>query len=789
MLEDDEGTLWLGSREGGVYRLQNDRITGKCQLPFEGLRAMLDDKEGHLWFATMRGIAKVTKRSFSEGEVTNYTTANGLPDNDLFFCLIDRENNLWFASRNRGLFKLSERNFYGFPFKGLDADLLNRSAVTDGRGHLFVASGEGLWEVWKDRHGSWQKFLHQPDRGGLSSYVYSVDIAGDGKLWVAYRESGLAGYALTAEPEKPASLSLISVLKSGRDLPHDPPKGAVLGVLIDRDDQLWCSLWGMGLVQVDLKARKQHGSYIDELGESTPQAVCQDLEGNIWVGTFRSGLFALKPQSGKYTQIRHFTPQDGLASDQVRSLVPRRNGELWIGSRFDGISIYKDGKFEKITTKDGLLNNAIWAMAEDDDGRVWIATSVGLQYTAPENSRRFFTHRRLTGTHVGAVGIFPGRQIVWSMSPEELTIYEYGHKNLEGAPPPVYITGLRVNGKERSVSGVMKFSHDENLCAFFFNGLSFKGGQPVQYKYRLLGLDDNWHGPTDQRAVTIASLHPGAYTFEVIAINAEGVESAAPASLAFTIQPPFWQRWWFIAFCVLIFGSILYAIHVVRLDRLLEIEKIRSRIATDLHDEIGAGLTHIGLLSEVTLRKTGLQSSVPPAGGLPHSSSEKAQELGSAMARVGEISRELSVAMSDVVWSINPKHDSVEALSHRLSAFAHEICKAKNIDLKFEVSEHISKMKLHPEIRRNLLLIAKEALHNMAKYSGSPAAIFKIDTNGRDMTVAVEDHGKGFDLNGSAKGNGLANMRSRAEKLGGKCEIISELGKGTRVTATVPYKN
>jgi hypothetical protein len=776
--------------------MQHGQITAKRKLPFGELRAMLDDKEGYLWFATPQGIVRATKQSFPEGDIVNYTVANGLTDNDLRFGLIDRENNLWFAGATRGLFKLSERNFYGFPFKGLDPDLLNRSAVVDKRGHLFIASGEGLWEVWKNRHGSWQKFLHHLERGGLSGNLHSLDIAADGRLWAAYRESGVAGYALTAEPEQPARLSLISALKSGRDLPYDPPRGVIVGILIDRDDQLWCSIWAMGLAQVDLKTRRLRGLYFEELTEKTPQDVCQDLDGNIWVGTFRAGLFALKPQAGKYAQTRQFTERDGLASDQVRSLVQRRNGELWIGSRFDGISIYKDGKFEKITTKDGLLNNAVWALAEDDEGRVWIATSVGLQYTAPDKSRRFFTHRRLTGRHAGAVGIIPGHQAVWSVSPEELTIYEYGHKNLEGAPPPVYVTGLRVNGEERSIAGDMKFSHDENLCTFFFNGLSFKGGQPVQYKYRLLGLDDSWHGPTDQRAVTFASLRPGAYTFEVIAINAEGVESVAPASLAFAIQPPFWQRWWFIALCVLGLGSILYGIHIVRLDRLLEIEKIRSRIAMDLHDDIGAGLTHIGLLSQVALHKKDVQQfqfnekerkSLTAAHEL-QAAVGAIHELGNSMERVGNVARELSTAMSDVVWSINPQHDSGEALQRRLSVFAHEICRAKGVGLTFEISGQMAAMKLHPELRRNLLLIGKEALHNAVKYSGSPSVSISIDRNGKDIVVAIADRGKGFEAGNSSKGNGLNNMRSRAKKLGGVCEIVSAPGQGTRVTARVPYK-
>ncbi|MFQ6116453.1 MAG: sensor histidine kinase [bacterium] len=144
--------------------------------------------------------------------------------------------------------------------------------------------------------------------------------------------------------------------------------------------------------------------------------------------------------------------------------------------------------------------------------------------------------------------------------------------------------------------------------------------------------------------------------------------------------------------------------------------------------------------------------------------------------------------MSDVVWSINPKHDSVEALLHRLAAFAHEICEAKGIQLKMDVSQQIARMRLLPELRRNLLLIAKEALHNAAKYSGSPSVNVTIDTNGQEITIVVEDHGRGFDVTDSNEGNGIANMRGRAEKLGGKFEIISEIGKGRRVMATVSYQ-
>lgn len=283
-------------------------------------------------------------------------------------------------------------------------------------------------------------------------------------------------------------------------------------------------------------------------------------------------------------------------------------------------------------------------------------------------------------------------------------------------------------------------------------------------------------------------MQPGQYVFEVTALTADGVESSAPATYAFTLLPPFWQRWWFIALVAVFCGAALYAIHIVRLDRVLAIERIRARIATDLHDEIGAGLTHIGLLSEMALQKSGAQPSAhfTATPGVPVR--EAVQELGDAMARVGGIARELSVAMSDVVWSINPKHDSLEALQRRIKVFAHEICSARNIALQFEVAPQIAQMKLHPEIRRNLLLIAKEAIHNMAKHAASPTLAVYFEANGKEVRVTIADQGRGFEVEKAKSGNGLFNLRTRAEKLGGKCEIISQLGQGTRVLASIPNK-
>ncbi|MGH7598700.1 MAG: sensor histidine kinase [bacterium] len=791
MFEDEDRTVWLGAANGFIYKLRDQRVVASQSIGAFEISGIVDDEEGNIWVAA-GGLLKIAKADFAKNEFTRYTTENGLPDNVLSSCFVDREHNLWLSSRRSGLLKLSEHHLTRFAFTGLNSrpDILNHTAVADTNGHLFVATEKGLWEMWKNRNGTWTKFLHElpelaarPEKKAFAHHT-SVAISQNGLLWHPLHGGGLAGYKITRQPQQPSRLTLVKKLIADRDLPEGNP----IGITIDRDNRLWYVIWQHGIVQLDLSTLKIRA----DLALNTPQDFLQDDAGRIWLGTFNEGIYVFEFENGAHRLRQRLGVNDSLASDRIRALLQRRNGEIWIGYRYDGISIYKNGKFETLTTKDGLLHNAVWALAEDTDGRVWIGTSAGVQQAAPDNYRKLFADSHWIGSFTEGVGVIAGEKTMWALSADELILYEYGRATRKSPPPPIYLTGVRVNGKESRLAGQsgLKFSYDENLCTMLFTGISFKGENSLRYKYRLLGLNDDWQEPTDQRAVTYASLQPGDYTFEVTAMNADGVESVAPAAFPFTISPPFWQRWWFMAFCAVILGSVLYAIHVVRLNRLLEIEKIRARIATDLHDDIGAGLTHIGLLSQVALQRSGApqnrehEASSPAAEQAP----SPPRELNQAMERVGNIARELSAAMSDVVWSVNPQHDSMAALQRRLRTFAHEICEAKGIALQFEVAERMTSVKLHPEIRRNLLLIAKEALHNAVKYSGSSSVSVKFLLNHKNILMEVVDAGKGFEVAQAKNGNGLANMRTRAEKLGGRFEIVSELGKGTRIQLIAPIK-
>lgn len=793
-VEENNGTLWLGSSNGMVYQLRLDSVIAVHKSSEHYIRDMLDDGEGFLWLTTWKGIIKIQKKNFPNGEIVQYGAENGLSDADLFDCLIDREGNLWYGHVRDGLIKLSKRHIYTFDRRPTLGEGKTQPAIVETTKHLFVNADDGLWEFWKPRKGGWQRFLHPLSEIRKNGDWFSVCADNKGRVWLAVQGHGLYGYEVIPREDRPSALRLQHIIKK----PADLLESEIHTMMIDQENQLWLafSKYGRdahnrrgGVIQIDLNTVKLCEYYTAEHGLPSGNiiAMSRDQQGNIWFGGFSGGIFIFKPDYEKFVFSHKLTKADGLIGDDISTILARRNGEMWIGTRFNGISIYQNGQFQSLTSDDGLLNDVVRALAEDDSGRVWIGTSAGVQYTAPDHPRRILSHKKLAGQEFGAIVILPETETFFGLGWKELMIYEFGKKNTTPVSIPVSIAHIRINGKDVfNKNGNKEFTFGENLYEIDFVGVSLRDEDALRYDYKLVSNKGvEWSGTTHQRTVQYTSLQPGQYTFDVWAVNSEGVKSTQPASLSFAILPPFWQRWWFFALAIFCFGALFYAIHRFRLQRALAIEKIRSRIATDLHDDIGAGLTHIGLLSEVTLRQAGV---FPGNNGEIEESNRAMEEMRQAVARMGDVARELSGAMSDVVWSINPKHDSVAALFRRLKAFANTICQAKNIKLKMEVSERISNLKLHPEVRRNLLLIAKEALHNMVKYSGSQTVEVCIEMKGTHLTVAVEDQGKGFDLNGKTEGNGLQNMRGRAEKLGGQCEIFSATGQGTRVLATVPHR-
>jgi signal transduction histidine kinase len=386
---------------------------------------------------------------------------------------------------------------------------------------------------------------------------------------------------------------------------------------------------------------------------------------------------------------------------------------------------------------------------------------------------------------------------LWFPTSKGLVSIDPTNVRLNPLPPPVVIEEMQVDDKPfaNEVPGGVPFkvSPGRHRFEFQYTGLSFIAPEKVRFKYRLKGFENDWVDAGTKRLAVYNYIAPGEYSFQVIACNNDGVWSEAGASLTFSVLPFFWQTSWFrvlaLAALIMVSGGLVWIDtrrrmrhKLERIERQRDIEHERARIAQDIHDDLGANLTRITMLSE-------------SARSEPGNSTQTLGELD----QIYDTARELTHSMDEIVWAVNPKHDTLESLTGYLEKFAQDLLATAGIRCRLDMPVQFPEWRLTAEIRHNVFLAFKEALHNVVRHAAAAeVCIFlKLDKSAFELTVA--DDGRGFsrefagtkaaDTSGRiSSGNGLENMNRRLRDIGGVCEIQTGLGRGTKVNFTVPLK-
>ena len=417
--------------------------------------------------------------------------------------------------------------------------------------------------------------------------------------------------------------------------------------------------------------------------------------------------------------------------------------------------------------------NEIQAITEDPWGRIYIGTGDVVDRLDPATGRV----RRYTA----ADGLSPGEVqtalrgrdgVLWFGTAQGVSSLIPTEDSLQ-APPPVRVLGVHTGGRPHPVdlTGQVEIhlpnvEANQNQLQVDYVGLSFIPGDVLRYQRRLVEAEREWSQPTTERSVTYARLAPGSYQFLVRAVGSDGIASSSAAAVRFRILPPLWMRWWFVSLSAAAAGSLLYGMHRYRVGQLLAVERLRSRLASDLHDEIGSGLSQIAILSEVAKKR------------LAGDRSEAAGPLD----RVAEISRELLDSTNDIVWAIN--RDRVADLTGRMRKYATEMFSAGEIELEFETADVREDRKIDFETRRHIYLIFREGIRNVVRHSSCRHVAIHVSCNDGLFSMRVSDDGGGFDPARTHAGQGLVSMRERARSLGGQIEWKSD--NGTVVTLSVP---
>ena len=747
------------------------------ETPAEGSFVMVYcTADGAIFFGTRgKGLIEFDGRNFK-----SYTRENGLSDNSVSFIREDSFGNLWVVS-GWGVMKIARKGFVSYnTADGLFSDRVT-DIFTDRDGWIYALNQNWILNGFDGKRFVSVRPNLPADVGEFWNHRVLHDSAGE---WWIPTPKGLYRFAAVERLEQLASIAPVAVYTKNDGL----NAGNVVFVFEDSRGDVWFSYAedeAKGhLSRWERESGKfYHYSPADGVPETCrPFGFTADAAGTVYVNcqfesylVYRNGRFAA-----------HSTPALKKGGLLHRTLLDSK-GRLWIATPLNGLLRYdnpasEDPQETVYLKENGLSSSHVQYITEDLHGKIYFVTSRGMDRLDAETGaiKYYSLADGLPAAGTGAATRDLSGNL-WLGTSRGVAKF-VPEPDQPSSSPPVFIGSLRIAGNDfpLSVAGENRIENltlapDERQMQIEFYGLNLAAGESLRYQYKLEGADADWSAPTDNRAANYPNLTPGTYRFLVRAVNPGGNVSQNPATIEFTVLRPVWQRWWFLLLAAMTVSTIAYAVYRYRLARLLELEKVRTRIATDLHDDIGSSLSQIAILTEVVRQKVGSNGVSEPLN------------------LIADTSREMVDSMSDIVWAINPNKDHLSDLIQRMRRFAEDVLDAKEIVYKFDLPQNVKDLPLGADMRREVYLMFKESVNNLVKHSEAKRAEFEIKIENSNLIVTIKDDGRGFDvsekLNGGANGfggNGLINMRRRAANLGGSFEIESAPEKGALIVLKIP---
>ena len=807
--EDRFGMLWIAHATGAglaVFDRNTDTLT---QYSFHqghlsdalptGAMALLEDRDGILWIGTLgNGLLKFDRngRRFIRYR-HNPAKPDSLGEDDVATLFQDREGEIWVGlhemAPNR--FALRPPMFEAFKSEPGDPNSLSGTMVNgiyeDRQGTVWIGTIAGLNRVDR-KTGKYTIYRLTGTEGNWRPTAIIEDRSGS--LWV-----GSDGNGLTRFDRKTGHF------KTFRHSPSDPSSlshDIVVRLLIDHAGALWATTFD-GLDRFDpltsrftvYKPERQNAAHVDIDVE-------QDAHGVLWIGTNYSGLQRFDPVSGELTVYEHDADDlTSLSNNRVNSIHFDHSGTTWVGTQ-DGLDKFdpRSGRFKTYYESDGLPGNVVSCVLEDERGNLWMGTNNGLSMFDPSRQtfKNYSVADGLPGPDLTGWGacsessrgemFFGGYSGGIAFNPDKVADTRY--------VPPVILTDFRLFdrsvmvaadsalNKSIAYANALSLSHDENLFSLEFSALSYFSPASNRYRYKLEGLDREWHEvASNQRMVTYTTLPAGMYTFRAQGATNRGAWSEPGVALSLQILPAWWNTRLFRAVCVVIALALVWALYQLRLRQLAQQfnarleERIseRTRIARELHDSLLQGFQ--GLM----FRLQAVRDQLP--------------------GRPGEAMQALDVALERGDKVIVEARDTVTDLRESIVGDITEALTALNEELTVLSSNHGApcmrvlvegkQRPLNPMVRDEIYRIAREALRNAFHHAQAQKIETQITYGDSEFVLYVRDDGSGIVrevVNQRARAGhwGLPGMRERAKSFGGKLEVWSEQRAGTEIALIVP---
>jgi len=740
---DHHGGMWVYAYQRGLFHVdaqgQTRHFDAQLNFPGDRINVFFEDREGNWWAGLSEGgLVRIRERRFQPPA----PGPDAVPGPALSVCA-DARGTVWIGTLGHGLQSWSaDGTMPGLPPTGGPGTANVFCVFPDAAGRLWVSSGqEDLYLVQSNR---WQRI--QPPVHGVKALW--VDPAG--QVWAGTKNGLFVGQADAPD-----------------DFQQNPTVGAN-GVRVlagARDGSLWAGTEDGTLYHIVHGVTTSFRPTDNPPPQTAIWSLLPETDGTVWVGTFRGGL--LKFKDGQFTR---FTRREGLPDNVICQILDDRQGYLWLGSHQGICRVAKSDLNGPMVPGGPLIPSAVYGRS---DGLPSLECSGGYQPAAwrGEDGRLWFT------TLKGAVAV----------QPHEL------HPNLR--PPAVVIEDVLVDGQSAAAANGSSTNLDNPLgiqydrarpvtippgrhqIEFQYTGISLVSPERVRFRYQLAGADAGWLEGGNRRTVPYGYVPPGKYEFKVLAGNSDGQWNLTGDSLALVVQPYFYETWWFrlLAAMVIIGGAFGLIRHTAtlrlrrkmeRLERQHVLERERTRIAQDIHDDLGASLTLIAVLGDLAIK----------------------EKTSDRIEKMSGMAREAVKSLDEIVWAVNPRNDTLAHLIDYAGQFATDYLRDAGIRCLLDFPEQSPVREVPANVRHNLFLVVKEALQNIVKHAAATEVWLRITVTSQGLRVVVEDNGRGFVAPPeNALADGLRNIRHRLAEIGGQCRIASRPGAGTVITIELAW--
>jgi len=791
---EQNGVIWICTTTG-LYKIKASLESFGKQLKKEKIRCnnsdfthgdffhVLTDRSGNTWIATngqgviFKGSTDSIYYQVKKEAINSYS----ISDNYVWQIYQDRTDNMWFATEKNLNRILPKPPFIETVGQEIDSktNLLNR---------LFAVGTNDDKTIILGRLDDIAIYNLQT---GITDTVSNKTGSLLGRSYIIYpwkKDQFLVGskYGLKLL-ERKKDKYFVRTLNEHDELRTLDFFRITSIALVDSNNILLGGIGGTGLIWWDMKNHQlinyKHSDNSNSLVNNNINKIYRSGKGDFWIGT-DEGLSKFNAKTKEFTNF--FYKDETHEAHYINDII-EFNDDLWLTFYQEGLAKWNMKSEPRVYNEQYGLTSKVIFNLKSDNKNLWLSSSKGLFAFDPKNEIfvNYTSEDGIQDNEFNRFCVFETNDCIYFGGISGLNIIYKNNISLFKSYPAVaieeisYLQGDHYEFYKDFYKGYARLKHFQNNIVFDFASLDFSSNYRTNYAYMLQGYDKSWIlNEGSQNSVAYTNLNPGNYVFKVKAINREFTGEPRFSTIPVFIIPAWYQTLGFKILSVIAIGGLLY--YFVRLyflarirrlkieyEKMIAVQNERNRISSEIHDDIGAGLSGIRLLAEMTEQK------------MPD------EEIRNEVSKIHSSVSDLSGKMREVIWSLNTDNDKLENLIYYIQRQAHQLFENSSIKLNVTLpEENIPDIELSGETRRHIYLAVKEALHNCLKHSQAYTCKLSMHIRNHSLQIQVHDNGKGIREPSNNFGNGLRNMKKRMTQVAGR--MFVENKNGTSIKFDIP---